>query len=136
VALHTLRRRSAKNALQVAPFAHHLRVTATKREAGAAMIEFDIRAVTSLGRSGIRHQQHHATCRQKSGNNGPGKESTSHPASVHIISHANYVGPAHSLAGELMVNHSRPIVLDAGERAELERLQRIPFVPSGLSRLA
>jgi hypothetical protein len=81
MALHTLRRRSAKYALQVAPLAHHLRVTATKREAGAAMIKFDICAVTSLGRSGIRRQQGRATYRQKPGNNCPGKEPTSYPAS-------------------------------------------------------
>jgi transposase len=35
-----------------------------------------------------------------------------------------------------MANHSRPIVLDAVARAELERLQRMPSVPSGLSRRA
>ena len=35
-----------------------------------------------------------------------------------------------------MANHSRPIVLGAVERVELERLQRSPSVPSGLSRRA
>jgi len=35
-----------------------------------------------------------------------------------------------------MANHSRPIVLDAVARAELERLHRTPSVPSGLSRRA
>ena len=35
-----------------------------------------------------------------------------------------------------MANHFRPIVLGAVERAELERLQRSPSVPSGLSRRA
>ena len=35
-----------------------------------------------------------------------------------------------------MANHSRPIVLGAATRAELERLQRAPSVPSGLSRRA
>jgi transposase len=35
-----------------------------------------------------------------------------------------------------MANHSRPIVLEAGERAELEKLQRSPSVPSGLARRA
>ena len=35
-----------------------------------------------------------------------------------------------------MANHSRLIVLDAVERSELERLQRTPSVPSGLSRRA
>ena len=79
--LHTLRRRSSKNALQVAPLAHDLRVAAAEREAGAAVIDFDIRADTSLGRSGIRHQQHRAAYRQKPGNNRPGKEPTSCPAS-------------------------------------------------------
>jgi len=42
MALHTLRRRSSKNALQVAPLAHDLRVAAAEREARAAVIEFDI----------------------------------------------------------------------------------------------
>jgi transposase len=35
-----------------------------------------------------------------------------------------------------MANHSRPIVLEEGERAELEKLQRSPSVPSGLARRA
>lgn len=35
-----------------------------------------------------------------------------------------------------MANVSRPIVLEAAERAELERLQRSPSVPAGLSRRA
>jgi hypothetical protein len=35
-----------------------------------------------------------------------------------------------------MANHSRPIVLGAAERTDLERLQRSPSVPSGLSRRA
>ncbi len=35
-----------------------------------------------------------------------------------------------------MANHARSIVLEAAERAELERLQRSPSVPAGLSRRA
>jgi len=35
-----------------------------------------------------------------------------------------------------MANHSRPIVLGAAARTELERLQRAPSVPSGLGRRA
>lgn len=35
-----------------------------------------------------------------------------------------------------MANHSRSIVLEEGERAELEKLQRSPSVPAGLSRRA
>lgn len=35
-----------------------------------------------------------------------------------------------------MANHSRPIVLEQDERAELERLQRSPSVPAGLARRA
>jgi hypothetical protein len=81
MALHTLRRRSSKDTLQMAPLAHDLRVAATEREAGAAVIDFDIRADTSLGRSGIRHQQRRAADRQKPGNNCPDKEPTSCPAS-------------------------------------------------------
>ena len=50
MALHTLRRRSSKNALQVAPFAYDLRVAAAEREAGAAVIDLDIgTACTTLG---------------------------------------------------------------------------------------
>jgi hypothetical protein len=45
MALHTLRRRSSKNTLQVAPLAHDLRVTAAEREAGAAVIALDIGTV-------------------------------------------------------------------------------------------
>jgi hypothetical protein len=81
MALHTLRWRSSENALQVAPLARDLRMTAAEREAGAAVIDFDIRADTSLGRSGIRHQQHRAAYRQKPGNNRPGKEPAPWPAS-------------------------------------------------------
>ena len=33
-----------------------------------------------------------------------------------------------------MANHSRSIVLEAAERAELERLQRSPSVSAGLAR--
>ena len=35
-----------------------------------------------------------------------------------------------------MANHSRPIVLGAGARAQLERLPYAPSVPPGLSRWA
>ena len=42
MALHTLSRRSSKNALQMAPLAHNLRVTAAEREAGAAVIDFNV----------------------------------------------------------------------------------------------
>ena len=68
MALHTLRRRAAKNALQVAPLTYHLRMAAAERETGAAVIDFDIRADTPLGKSGIRRQQSKAAYRQKSGN--------------------------------------------------------------------
>ena len=81
MALHTLRRRSSKNALQVAPLARDLRMASAEYEAGAAVIDFNVRAVKSLGRSGIRHQQHRAACHQKPDNNCPGKEPTSCPAS-------------------------------------------------------
>ena len=39
--LHTLRRRSSKDSLQVASLAHNLRVAAAEREAGTAVIEFE-----------------------------------------------------------------------------------------------
>ena len=64
MALHALRRRSSKNALQVAPLAHDLRMAAAEREAGAAVIDFNICADTPLGKSDIRHQQGHAAYRQ------------------------------------------------------------------------
>jgi hypothetical protein len=35
-----------------------------------------------------------------------------------------------------MANHSRPIVLGAVTRTDMERLQRAPSVPAGLRRLA
>jgi len=42
MALHTLRRRSSKYALHVASFTHDLRVATGEREAGAAVIDFDV----------------------------------------------------------------------------------------------
>lgn len=81
VALHTLRGGSPKDALHVTPLAHNLRVPAAEREAGAAVIDSDIRAVRSLGRRGLRHQQHRAAYRQKPENNCPGKEPMSCQAS-------------------------------------------------------
>ena len=35
-----------------------------------------------------------------------------------------------------MANHVRPIVVSAADRAALERLQRAPSTPAGLSRRA
>jgi len=81
VALHTLRGGSPKDALQVTPLAHNLRVPAAEREAGAAVIDSDIRAVRSLGRRRLLHQQHRAAYRQKPGNNCPSKEPMSCQAS-------------------------------------------------------
>ena len=48
MALRTLRRRSSKNALHVAPLAYNLCVAACEREAGAAMIEFDVGATRPI----------------------------------------------------------------------------------------
>jgi hypothetical protein len=56
MALHTLRRRASKDALQVAPLARDLRMAAAELKTGAAVIDFDVRANTSLGRSDIRDQ--------------------------------------------------------------------------------
>ena len=94
MALHALRRRSSKNALQVAPLAHDLRMAAAEREAGAAVIDFNIRADTSLGRSGIRHQQHRAAYRQKPDNNRPGKKPASRPTIrlCHFVSATEHIG--------------------------------------------
>jgi len=80
VALHTLRGRPPKDALQVTPLAHNLRVAPAEREAGAAVIDSDIRAVRSLGRRSLRRHQHRAAYRQNPGNNCPGKEPMSCPA--------------------------------------------------------
>ena len=55
VALHTLRGGSSKDALQMTPLAHNLRVASTEREPGTAVIDFYARAATSLGKHGIRH---------------------------------------------------------------------------------
>lgn len=74
MALHTLRRGSPKDALQVTPLAHHLGVAPAERETGTTMINSNVRAVTSLGRRRLRHHQHRAAYRQKPGNNYPGKE--------------------------------------------------------------
>ena len=81
VALHTLRGGSPKDALKVTALTLDLGVAAAKLETGTAVIELDIRADTSLGRRGIRHQQHRAAYRKKPGNNCRGKEMVSCPAS-------------------------------------------------------
>jgi hypothetical protein len=66
VALHTLGRSSSKYALQVAPLAHNLRVAAVEREAGAAVIEFDVGTTrTILGRCLAR--QHEAKAKGQRG---------------------------------------------------------------------
>jgi hypothetical protein len=58
MALHTLSRCSSEYALQVASFTHDLRVAATEREAGAAVIEFDVgTACTALGRCLARQHE-------------------------------------------------------------------------------
>lgn len=93
MALHALRRRSSKNALQVAPLAHDLRMAAAEREAGAAVIDFNICADTPLGKSGIRHQ-HRAPYGQKSGNYRPGKKPASRPTIrlCHFVSATEHIG--------------------------------------------
>ena len=80
MALHTLRGGSSKDTLKVAALTVHLRMPAGEREAGAAVIDFNVCADTSLGRRGIRHQQYRAACHQNPGNNRPGKEPMSCPA--------------------------------------------------------
>jgi hypothetical protein len=95
MALHTLRRCSSKNALQVAPLARDLRMAAAERKTSAAVIDFDIRADTSLSRSGIRHQQRRAADRQKPGNNCPDKEPTPCPAGQ--LSHYCHSAPPNRL---------------------------------------
>jgi hypothetical protein len=85
MALHTLRGGSSKDALNVAALTIDLSMAAGERETGAAVIDFNVRAATSLSRRGIRHQQHHAAYRQKPGNNGRGEKPMSCPASQLII---------------------------------------------------
>lgn len=59
MALHALIRRSSKYALQVASFTRDLRVATAEREAGAAVIDFNICATrTTLGLCLVR--QHNA----------------------------------------------------------------------------
>ena len=74
---------------------------AAEREAGAAVIDFDICADTPLGKSGIRHQ-HRAAYGQESSNNCPGKEPTSYPASqlrhFYICHWSTTVACAHNIA--------------------------------------
>jgi hypothetical protein len=56
--LHTLRRRSSKDPLQVASLARDLRVAATEREASAAVVDFHIGTIsTILGLSLARQQE-------------------------------------------------------------------------------
>jgi hypothetical protein len=77
--LHTLRGSSSKNPLEVAPFAHNLCMPPAQREACRTVINLDIRAVTPLGRSGIRHQQHRAGRHKKQGHDCPETVQTSCP---------------------------------------------------------
>jgi hypothetical protein len=57
MALHTLRRRSAKYALQVAPLAHDLRMASAEREAGTVVVDFDIGTIrATLGLCLVRQQ--------------------------------------------------------------------------------
>jgi hypothetical protein len=66
MALHALRRRSSKYALQVASFTHDLRVATAELEAGTAVIEFDVGTTrTSLSRNLAR--QHEAKAQDKRG---------------------------------------------------------------------
>jgi hypothetical protein len=56
--LHTLCRRSSEYALQVTSLTHNLSVAAAKREAGTAVIEFDVgTAGTILGFCLARHHE-------------------------------------------------------------------------------
>ena len=58
MALHALRRRSSKYALQMASFTHDLRVATAEREAGTAVIEFDLGTTrTILGRNRVRQHE-------------------------------------------------------------------------------
>jgi hypothetical protein len=67
--------------LKVTALTIDLGMAAAERETGAAVIDFNVRATTSLRERGIRHQQHHAAYRQKSGSDCPGKEVMSCPPS-------------------------------------------------------
>jgi hypothetical protein len=64
--LHTLRRRSSKDPLQVASLARDLRVAAAEREASAAVVDFNIGTIsTILGLSLAR--QHEAKAQDQRG---------------------------------------------------------------------
>jgi len=105
--LRTLRRGSTKDALKVAPLAHDLRVPAGERKSRRTVIDFDVCADTSLGRSGIRHQQHRAAYRQKPGNNCPGKEPTSCPASQLSHSYICHCGTSLACAHDIAIRFQR-----------------------------
>jgi len=81
MALHTLRGGPPIDALKVTALTIDLGMTAAERETGAAVIDFNVRATTSLGKRGIRHQQQRAAHRQKSGNDCPGNDVMSCPPS-------------------------------------------------------
>lgn len=81
MALHTLRGGPSIDALNVTALTIDLGMATAERETGAAVIDFNVCADTSLGQRGIRHQQHRAAYREKPGNNCPGKEAMSRPPS-------------------------------------------------------
>ena len=64
MALHTLRGGSSKDALNVTALTIDLSMAAGEREAGGAVIDFNVRADTPLSRRGIWHQQRRAAYRQ------------------------------------------------------------------------
>jgi hypothetical protein len=64
MALHTLRRRSAKHALHVASLTHNLSMPAAEWKAGGTVIDFDIGAIASLGPT--RAKQHKSYSKQNS----------------------------------------------------------------------
>lgn len=69
MALHTLCGSSSEETLDVTPFTGHLGMPPTQREPRHGVIDFDIRAIASLGLTFARqhqsgHEQHHAENRQ------------------------------------------------------------------------
>ena len=91
MALHTLGGSSPKNALKVAALTVDLRMAAAERETSAAVIDFNARPATSLGRGGARRQQEDGAYCKQCGDDGPGEPAndTSH----HCVRHFTTTPP-------------------------------------------
>jgi hypothetical protein len=108
--LHALRRRSSKDALQMAPLAHDLRMAAAKLEAGTAVIEFDVGTTgTILGRRLARpHETQAQHERDKEHSDQPHRTKPAiqavHIGNIHVHSPTHQPPPKH-------LSHSRLTIL-------------------------